>query len=246
MLDTFRQTALNRAFELAVLDLIRDGKVKCPTYLSLGSEHVPPAVLQGLGEKWPLFVQHRCHSWCLTWGMKPHAVLGQIAGGPMGSASLGDPACSVFGHDGLLGSQVPIAVGYAQGSGRKTVCVLGDAACEEDYVLGAIGHAATYEVPVLFVVEDNELSVATAKPQRRSWSMSKVARSMGLFAVRCEGGPKTIAATVKEYCQHLPALIEVPVIRGCAHNSLRDQGNETSFLLRPLQSLAGGRRVHRS
>lgn len=229
MIDAFRQTAFNRAFELAVLELIRQGKVTCPIYLSLGSEHVAPSVLAGLGgERWPLFPQHRCHSWVLTWGMKPQEVLYELLGGSRGSASLGD-ADVVHGHDGLLGSQVPISVGYALGSGRKTVCVLGDGAGEEDYVLGALGHAATHDAPVLFILEDNELSVETKKPCRRAWSVGNVARSMGVFATRCEGHPKAIAASVEDYCRHLPALVEVPVIRGCAHNSARDQSVKDSY-----------------
>lgn len=224
------QVTFNRAFELAVLELIKRGLVRCPTYLSLGAEHVPPAVLDGLGgERWPLFAQHRCHSWCLTWGMSPGAILDQLIGGVQGSASLADRQANVFGHDGFLGSNAPIAVGFAQATKRPVVCVLGDGACEEDHVLGALGQAASVKAPVLFVVEDNGLSVATEKRQRRGWSIKNLARSLGLLAGRPDAdgsgwfGPSTLASLVEWMRDSLPALIEVPVTRLCAHNSTRDQ-----------------------
>ena len=40
---------------------------------------------------------------------------------------------------------------------------MGDASAEEDYVLGALGWAATKKLPILFIVEDNNLSILTEK-----------------------------------------------------------------------------------
>ena len=69
-----------------------------------------------------------------------------------GSASVSNTeTANLIGHSGLLGDQVPIAVGCAHASQKPTVVILGDAAAEEDYVLGALwGSAATKNAPVLF------------------------------------------------------------------------------------------------
>ena len=40
---------------------------------------------------------------------------------------------------------------------------MGDASAEEDYVLGALGWASTKKLPILFIVEDNNLSILTEK-----------------------------------------------------------------------------------
>ena len=40
---------------------------------------------------------------------------------------------------------------------------MGDASAEEDYALGALGWASTKELPILFIVEDNNLSILTEK-----------------------------------------------------------------------------------
>ena len=45
---------------------------------------------------------------------------------------------------------------------------------EEDYVLSALGWAATKNLPILFVVEDNNLSILTEKKVRRVWEMDDV------------------------------------------------------------------------
>ena len=94
-----------------------------------------------------------------------YELLGSIKGdanGMRGSASLHSAENNIFGHDGLMGSQAPIALGYAFASKTLTICYAGDAAAEEDYYLAALGWAAIKKLPILFVVEDNEdLSILT-------------------------------------------------------------------------------------
>ena len=86
---------------------------------------------------------------------------------------------NIFGHDGLMGSQVPIGVGSCYVSNKPTIIFVGDSAAEEDYVLSSIGWASTKNIPVLFVIEDNNLSILTEKKVRRSWDMHNVAKGFG-------------------------------------------------------------------
>ena len=65
-------------------------------------------------------------------------------------------------------------------SKKPVIVFVGDSAAEEDYVLSAIGWAVTKNIPILFVVEDNNLSILTKKKVRRSWEMHSVARGFGL------------------------------------------------------------------
>jgi acetoin:2,6-dichlorophenolindophenol oxidoreductase subunit alpha len=158
----------------------------------------------------------------------------------------------MFGHDGLLGSQAPVGVGYAAATGRPAVVVLGDGACEEDYVLGAIGHAATVQAPVLFVVEDNEWSVNTYKDKRRLWGILEVAETFGLTVEECTGRPESVMEAAncltmtddKIDLSRLPALIEVPVTRCCAHNSTRDQSHQPCRTYEAWRDrIEGGRQI---
>ena len=61
----------------------------------------------------------------------------------------------MYGHDGLMGSNGPIGVGACYASKKPTIIFLGDAAVEEDYVLGAMGWASKKNLPLIFIIEDN-------------------------------------------------------------------------------------------
>ena len=81
-----------------------------------------------------------------------------------------------------MGSQVPIAVGHCYSTMHPTVVHMGDASAEEDYVLGALGWASTKKLPILFIVEDNNLSILTEKKIRRNWTMEDIATSFKIKA----------------------------------------------------------------
>ena len=218
-LEIFRKTCINRAFEMETARVYDTGVMKMPIYLSLGEEHIPAAIAT-VAKDLQVFAQHRGHSYYLSFGgqMKPlidellHRESG-CARGMGGSASIHDPRVGVYGHSGLMGDQVPIAVGMALGSGRKVLTVVGDASAEEDYVYGAMGFAATKKLPVLFVCEDNNLSILTPISTRRSWSIVAVARSLGIPAADITDDPWLIAHTVEFSMKRLPAFINILTCR---------------------------------
>lgn len=183
-----KKTYFNRKFELLVADLIKEKKIKVPTYLSVGQEHIAAVVSEYFPDS-HIFPQHRCHSWFLSYGGNPKVALKQLMGvvdqesnGMQGSASLSIKG-RMFGHSGLLGDQVPIAVGFADAKREHTICVAGDAAMEEDYALASLGYAATKNCPILFIVEDNNLSILTERHVRRSWNIVSVANGFGLTSI---------------------------------------------------------------
>ena len=83
----------------------------------------------------------------------------------------------MFGHEGLMGSNACMGVGACFSSSKPTI-VLGDASVEEDYVLASLSWAAK-ELPILFVVEDNNYAVLT-KEDRRDWKAKDVAKAFKL------------------------------------------------------------------
>ena len=222
-LDLFRQTCFNRFFELEVARVYDTGVIKAPIYLSLGQEQIPAAIATA-SRDFLIFAQHRAHSYYLSFGGDPAALVDELlhrptgcAGGMGGSASIHDPRIGMFGHSGLMGDQVPIAVGAALGSGRPVLTVMGDASAEEDYVFGAMGYAATKRVPVLFVCEDNDRSILTPVATRRSWSLVEVARALGMTAVDIADDPWLVAHHVAGLRTELPALLNVRTCRDVWH-----------------------------
>lgn len=220
--NMFEQSCKNKAFEKCAQQAHKEGKISIPIYLSLGTEHIPAIILNYCKDA-IIFPQHRCHSWLLSAGAPPELMIKELLGRNDGinKGMAGSPSMSwkpnVFGHSGLLGDQIPIAVGAAHASNKLTVCICGDAAIEEDYALGAIGYAATKKTPVLFVVEDNNLSILTEKKVRRCWDIIDTARGMGISAIECNDTPGDIIYNTRYLLDQLPALINIHVKREVWH-----------------------------
>ena len=123
----------------------------------------------------------------------------------------------MYGHDGLMGTQIPIAVGYALGSGNLTIAIMGDASAEEGYVLGAMGEAVSKKAPVLFVCYDNNLSILTEISIRRSWSMVDEAKAKGMPAIDITDDPWLVMHYANKFKNDLPAFINVRTCRELWH-----------------------------
>jgi pyruvate dehydrogenase E1 component alpha subunit len=141
-----------------------------------------------------------------------------------GSNAIHCPPISMFGHSGLMGEQVPIAVGAALASGRQTLTVCGDASVEEDYIYPSLGWAATRRLPVLFICEDNDRSILTPVSARRNWSPVDVARSLGMEALDIADDPWLIAHHARELSTRLPAFLNIRTVRILWHAGTGQDG----------------------
>lgn len=222
-LGMFRQTCFNRFFEYEAKRVYDRGLMKLPIYLSVGQEHIPVAIASAYPDCL-IFAQHRAHSVYLSYGGDPRGLIDELlhrptgcARGMGGSASIHSPAIGMYGHSGLMGDQVPIAVGAALGSGKRVLTVMGDAAAEEDYIYGALGFAATKRLPVLFVCEDNDLSILTPTRVRRNWTLCGLANGLGLPAVDISDDPWLITHHVRSLAAQLPAVLNIRTCRGLWH-----------------------------
>lgn len=220
--DIYAVASYCRAFEEQCARKIEAGNIKIPVYLSIGQEYIAStiAVWCKHSEIEPdVFIQHRGHSTYLAFGGDPLRLALELlssehgcAGGMGGSASIHCPEKRIYGHDGLMGSQVPIAVGHCHATRRPTICFMGDAAAEEDYVLAALGWAATQRLPILFVVEDNDLAILTKTEVRRRWQITEVVSAFGLVARESIDDPEELYAALN-VCRLWPALLNVRTTR---------------------------------
>lgn len=219
-LNIFKKAALCRKYEESVYQKIKQGLFKFPLYLSAGQEFIPAAMSEAIGQSPLIFAQHRGHSTYLSYGGCINELTQEFLGkkdgcanGMGGSASIQSKKIGMFGHDGLMGSQVPIAVGACLASKKLTIAIMGDASAEEDYVMAAIAWAGTKKLPILFVVEDNNLSILTEKKIRRNWEMSDFAKSVSVNGYNIQDDPESIYNTTKEALNNLPSLINVNTTR---------------------------------
>jgi TPP-dependent pyruvate/acetoin dehydrogenase alpha subunit len=119
----------------------------------------------------------------------------------------------MYGHDGLMGSQIPIAVGAAFSSKQFTLAIMGDASAEEDYVMSAIAWAGFKKLPILFIVEDNNLSILTEKNKRRNWEMHNFAKSVNVDGRNLSDDPIEIYNNLIDYDFNSPRLLNINTTR---------------------------------
>ena len=246
-IEAFKKASLCRHFENQVYKVSQDKHIKFPFYLSAGQEYIPASIYTILEEKGidvNVFIQHRGHSHYLCKGADPIQLIDELlgrktgcAGGMGGSASIHSHEKNIFGHDGLMGSQVPIAVGHAYETRKPTIVVMGDASAEEDYVLGALGWASTKNLPILFIVEDNNLSILTEKKMRRNWEMDKIALGFNMKASNIGDDPLVIEAFLKDYNFEYPMLLNINTHRKYWHSGAGQDGNEFDRYENELKSL---------
>ena len=101
---------------------------------------------------------------------------------------------------------------------KPTIIFIGDSAAEEDYVLSSIGWAVTKNLPVLFVIEDNNFSILTEKKVRRSWEMDSVAKGFGMNAYNISDDPDEIKKHLQDgKLFEAPLLLNINTIRKYWH-----------------------------
>ncbi len=218
-LEIFRRMCRTRYFELNLYEIGKTGEIYCPFYLSTGQESISAAVSTEISDCL-IFGQHRGHSVYLAFGGNPAKLRDELLGRETGccqskggSPCAYDPDIGMIPHHGLIGENIPLGVGAALGSNKTVVCFFGDAAAEEDYALASIGFAVTHKLPVLFVCEDNDLSVLTPKSVRRNWRMAKVTEAMGLPSADISDDPWEVAKYTKKFKNKLPAYINAKTCR---------------------------------
>ena len=225
-LQVFKKASLCRNFDEVVFEKLQDKTIAYPTYLSVGQEFISATiaqVLEGKNIEPDIFIQHRGHATYLSFDGDVVQLIDELLGrksgcanGMGGSASIQSIDKNIYGHDGLMGSQVPIAVGSCYATRKPTIVFMGDSSAEEDYVFSSIGWAATKNLPILFVVEDNNLSILTEKKVRRNWTMKDVSEGFGVEAFDISDDPWEINKSLEGVFKK-PLLLNINTIRKYWH-----------------------------
>lgn len=210
-----------REFEEHVIIAVKDGRITYPVYLSMGQEALAVALSEVMRD-FQVFAQHRAHDVFLAWGGNPQKLRDELLGRESGSSGgragsnclqIHGNGVEMYGHHGLIGENVPLAVGAALGNGRKTVCMFGDGAAEEDYIYPSLGFAVTNNLPISFVCVDNNLSILTQKNVRRNWELFDIAREMGMQSIDMSDCPFSIIEVFRNLDLQKPVFFNCRVCR---------------------------------
>ncbi len=230
-LDVYKKMTDAREFEKCIVRAGSGGKFPIKVHMSTGEESIA-AGLAVVASDYQYFTQHRTMDLFIALGGNPEEVRDEMlcfdsgcCGGRIGGAfQLHNEGIDMYAHSGLIGENISVGVGMALGNGKKTLCLFGDGAAEEDYALSAYGFAVTHKLPVLFICQDNGLSVLSPLEKRRSWDLTSVAKGFGMEAVDITDDPFTLMHWIREFEGKLPALINVRTCRDYWHAGLGVDG----------------------
>jgi len=164
---------LIRAFDQYAGQARRDGKLRGSVHSYVGEEAIATGVCGNLRRTDYISSYHRGHGHCLAKGADPGAMMkelygraGGVCGGKGGSMHVADFSLGILGANGVVADGVTIAVGAAQavklrGEERAVVAFFGDGAMNRGPMLEALNWARVFDLPVLFVCEDNLYSDRT-------------------------------------------------------------------------------------
>ncbi len=159
---------LSRKFEETLTELCRvQGKIPGMMILSTGQEAVGSGVCAALVPEDVIISNHRSHNHLLARGADPNALMAEIFckktgynKGKSGTLHLAVPEVNAPCTTTVVGGGLPIAVGRAfaqqyRGEKAVTVCFFGDGAANEGSFHEALNLASLWQLPVLFVCENN-------------------------------------------------------------------------------------------
>jgi len=159
-----------RRCENRLVELLRNGEIKCPTHLYTGQEAIATGVCANLRKDDYVFSTHRSHGHYIAKGGDLKALMAELYGkktgcsrGRGGSMHLVDPEMGLMGSAAIVASTIPLAVGTALASAmqenkRVAVAFFGDGATDEGVFDESLNFASLRKLPVVFICENNLFS----------------------------------------------------------------------------------------
>ncbi|MFI5605696.1 thiamine pyrophosphate-dependent dehydrogenase E1 component subunit alpha [Amycolatopsis sp. NPDC051903] len=180
LLEAYRTMRTIRAFEERVHEEFATGDIPGFVHLYAGEEASAAGVCRHLDRRDTIASTHRGHGHCIAKGVDVKAMMAEIYGrttgschGKGGSMHIADLSKGMLGANGIVGGGPPLICGTAlaakqQGTGGVGVAFFGDGASNQGTTLEALNLASVWNLPALFVAENNGYAEATSS----TWSVA--------------------------------------------------------------------------
>jgi acetoin:2,6-dichlorophenolindophenol oxidoreductase subunit alpha len=188
-----------RAFETQANQLYRSAKMPGLTHLYSGEEAVAVGVCSALRRDDTITSTHRGHGHCIAKGADVRRMYCELLGkeegycrGKGGSMHIADHANGNLGANAIVGGSAGIATGAgfsakALGTDRVSVCFFGEGALGQGLLYEVMNMAALWQLPVLYVCEDNGYNEYTPAGEVTAGSIPGRAQAFGIPAEEVDG-----------------------------------------------------------
>ena len=235
----YRDMERVRIFEQQALQAYQKGKMGGFLHLYIGQESTAIGTVSLMGEHDHVITAYRDHGHALGVGMTMNECMAELYGkytgcskGKGGSMHFFAPDKNYWGGHGIVGGQAPLGIGLAYGvkyKKQKGCCMtyLGDGAINQGPFHESLNLAALFDLPCIFIIENNGYSMGTSQVRSSSYPEAGLAaRAEGynmewdivdgssLYEVRA----KTQKAIERAHNESKPTLLEIQTYRYYGHS----------------------------
>ena len=181
----YRDMLMIRRFEERAGQMYGMGLIGGFCHLYIGQEAVVVGMQSAAKDGDSVITGYRDHGHMLATGMDPKGVMAELTGreggyskGKGGSMHMFSKDKGFYGGHGIVGAQVSLGNGLAfahkyRGDGGVSFTYFGDGAANQGQVYESFNLAALWELPIVFVIENNKYGMGT--------SVSRAAAGEGLY-----------------------------------------------------------------
>ncbi|MFC6615422.1 thiamine pyrophosphate-dependent dehydrogenase E1 component subunit alpha [Halopenitus salinus] len=221
--EILRRMMLIREFDEMAGDRFADGEIPGFVHLYIGEEAVGVGACAALEPDDYIASTHRGHGHCIAKGLDPKRMMAELYGkregycnGKGGSMHIADVDAGMLGANGIVGAGPPLATGAALSAAQKdedrvALAFFGDGAVAQGQVHEAINLAATWDLPAVFLVENNQFGEGTpVEKQHNLENLSETAEAYDIPGFSVDGMDVTAIYEAVERARERAAAGEGP------------------------------------
>jgi len=173
-LRLYHEMVLIRRLEEKSAELYQQGKIGGFLHLYIGQEAVSTGLISARTPEDRVITAYRDHGVAINCGLSANEVMAELlgkatgcSGGKGGSMHMADVKKNFWGGHAIVGGHLPIAAGLALGDAYRkdphaTICMFGDGATNIGYFHEALNISKVWNLPVLWVCENNQYGMGTS------------------------------------------------------------------------------------
>lgn len=234
--DVYRKMTTIRKFESRIARLLASGELRGAYHLYIGMEAVAVGACSALRQDDYITSTHRGHAHLIAKGGRMERMFAEVYGkadgynkGKGGSMHIADTEIGMLGANGIVGGGLPMATGAGlsakfRRTDQVTVCFFGDGAANQGTFLESINIAAAYDLPVIYLCENNLYAVGTRFSEvSKIEDIAKRASGFGIEGKIVDGNDVIAVYDAVNEAVTLardgkgPTLIECKTYRWCGH-----------------------------
>lgn len=241
-IELHRKMVRIRRFEERSLRAYQAKKIGGFLHLYIGQEAVAVGSCSLMGKHDHVITAYRDHGHAIAVGMDTKPLMAELYGkatgcskGKGGSMHYFDPSRNFWGGHGIVGGQIPLGVGLAyaikfKGLKGAAMAFMGDGAVNQGAVHEAYNLAALWNLPVVFVIENNGYSMGTSQARSSAGELAQRAAGYDMEWGQCEGHDLyEVRATMDRFLtkareESRPSTVEIDTYRYRGH-SVADPDN---------------------